>query len=73
MLDFASTCGSNRFGRHAVPRYDEAFHSLTRRNFNNRMDHVRRHLIIHLTNWIENERLMVTNNDRRLSYRQQHS
>jgi hypothetical protein len=73
MLDFASTCGSNRFGRHAVPRYGEAFHSLSRRNFNNGMDQVRRHLIIQLANSVENEWLMVANNDRRLSYRQQHS
>lgn len=73
MLDFTSAGGSHRFGRHAVPCYGEPCHSLGRRNFNDGMDRVRRHLINHLATWIENERLMVAAKDRRSSYRQQHS
>jgi hypothetical protein len=71
MLDFASAGGSHRFGRHAVPRYGEARHSLGRRDFNDRMDRVRRDMTIQSASWIENGRVMVVSNDRGSSYRKQ--
>ena len=69
MLDFASAGGSHRFGRHAVPRYSEACHSLGRRDFNDRMVRVCRDVTIQLASWIENGRVMVASNDRGSSYR----
>ena len=72
MLDFASGGQSHRFGRHAGPRYDEACHSLGRRDFDDRMDRVRRDVTIQLASWIENGRVMVASNDRGSSYRKQH-
>ena len=72
ILDFASAGKSHRFGRRAVPRYGEARHSLGRRDFNDRMDRVRRNVTIQLASWIENGQVMVASNDRGSSYRKQH-
>lgn len=70
MLDCASASGLHRFGGHAVPCYGEACHSLARRDFNDRMDRIRRDETIQLASWIKNGGVMVASNDRGSSYRQ---